>query len=98
MRRSRWLSPRPPASSGPPAASISHDTCTRIAAAQASLGRVPDSDRLKTARDSYRAYETGDRDLIESVLADDFTFYSPPDPGLDRAQYFERCWPNAARL
>jgi ketosteroid isomerase-like protein len=51
--------------------------------------------RLDLARDAYRAYETGDRDLIESLLADDLRFYSPPDPGIDRTTYFERCWPNA---
>jgi ketosteroid isomerase-like protein len=51
--------------------------------------------RLDLARDAYRAYETGDRDQIESLLADDLTFYSPPDPGIDRTTYFERCWPNA---
>ena len=22
-------------------------------------------------------------------------FFSPADPGIDRARYFERCWPNA---
>ena len=53
------------------------------------------SDRLKIARDCYEAYESGDRRLLEEHLADDFTFYSPPDPGIDRATYFERCWPNA---
>ena len=42
-----------------------------------------------------RAYESGDRRAIEELLTDDFTFYSPPDPGIDRATYFERCWPNA---
>ena len=52
-------------------------------------------DRLQVARDAYGAYETGDRRVIENVLADDFTFYSPPDPGIDRKRYFERCWPNA---
>ena len=52
-------------------------------------------DRLQVARDAYGAYETGDRLVIENVLADDFTFYSPPDPGIDRKRYFERCWPNA---
>lgn len=50
------------------------------------------------ARDSYRAYETGDRDLIESLLAEDFTFHSPADQALDRSGYFERCWPNAQTL
>jgi ketosteroid isomerase-like protein len=53
------------------------------------------ADRLQIARHCYRAYEVGDRSLIEQHLADDFTFYAPPDPGIDRATYFERCWPNA---
>jgi ketosteroid isomerase-like protein len=53
------------------------------------------ADRLKLARDAYRAFEVQDRELIESLLTDDFVFYSPPDPGIDRADYFERCWPNA---
>jgi ketosteroid isomerase-like protein len=52
-------------------------------------------DRVELARASYGAYESGDRSAIEGLLSDDFTFYSPPDPGIDRATYFERCWPNA---
>ena len=52
-------------------------------------------DRLELVRDCYRAYETRDRAALDRVLSDDFTFYSPPDPGIDRAAYFERCWPNA---
>jgi ketosteroid isomerase-like protein len=52
-------------------------------------------DRLQLARDAYRAYETGDRSVIEKLLSEDFTFYSPADVGIDRARYFERCWPNA---
>jgi ketosteroid isomerase-like protein len=55
-------------------------------------------DRLQTVRDSYGAYESGDRGVIEEILSEDFTFYSPPDPGIDRAAYFERCWPNAGRF
>jgi len=53
---------------------------------------------LQLARDAYRAYESGDRELIESLLADDLVFYSPPDPGIDREHYFERCWPNAGMI
>ena len=53
------------------------------------------ADRLAIARDCYHAYETGDRRLVEDRLTDDFTFYSPADIGIDRARYFERCWPNA---
>jgi ketosteroid isomerase-like protein len=51
--------------------------------------------REELTRRAYRAYETGDRALIEDLLSEDFTFSSPPDPQLNRAQYFERCWPNA---
>ena len=36
--------------------------------------------------------------MVEDLIADDFTFYSPPDPGIDRAAYFERCWPNSENL
>jgi ketosteroid isomerase-like protein len=56
------------------------------------------SDRLQTVRDSYGAYESGDRSALEEILSDDFTFFSPPDPGIDRVSYFERCWPNADLL
>ena len=56
---------------------------------------MPSTNRLQLARDAYLAYESGDRQLIESLLADDLVFYSPPDPGIDRDAYFERCWPNA---
>src|SRR4051794_30299826 len=55
------------------------------------------ADRLALARASYEAYETGDRSVLEDLLADDFVFYAPPDPGIDRATYFERCWPNHER-
>jgi ketosteroid isomerase-like protein len=54
--------------------------------------------RLKLAREAYGAYESGDRRVIEGLLSDDFTFYSPADAGIDRAMYFERCWPNAALI
>ena len=56
------------------------------------------ADRLQTVRDCFAAYESGDRRLLDDHLAEDFTFFSPPDPGLDRATYFERCWPNAETL
>lgn len=59
---------------------------------------MSESERIELARSAYRAYETGDRELIESLLAEDLVFYSPPDPGIDRATYFERCWPNAETL
>lgn len=35
--------------------------------------------------------------MIERILADKFSFSSPHDVGLDRAGYFERCWPGAGK-
>jgi len=59
---------------------------------------MPAQDRLQLVRDAYGAYESGDRSVIEALLSEDFTFYSPPDPGIDRTTYFERCWPNAGTI
>jgi ketosteroid isomerase-like protein len=55
-------------------------------------------DRKEMVRASYGAYESGDRQVLEDLLADDFRFWSPPDPGIDRATYWERCWPNHESL
>jgi ketosteroid isomerase-like protein len=52
-------------------------------------------DRLKLVRDLFAAYESGDRGVVEELLSEDFTFYSPADVGIDRVRYFERCWPNS---
>ena len=54
-------------------------------------------DRLSRARDCYLAFASGDREVIEDLLADDLTFSSPADVGLDRAGYFERCWPHSGQ-
>jgi ketosteroid isomerase-like protein len=53
------------------------------------------ADRIELARASYAAFQTGDPGALEDMLAEGFTFYSPPDPGIDRDTYWERCWPNA---
>jgi ketosteroid isomerase-like protein len=56
-------------------------------------------DRIELAKACYRAYETGDRELIEGLIGPEFTFHSPADEaGLDRDGYFERCWPNGDNL
>ena len=56
------------------------------------------NDRLELVRACYRAYESGSRDVLEEALSDDFTFFSPTDPGIDRERYFERCWPNTRSI
>jgi ketosteroid isomerase-like protein len=53
------------------------------------------ADRTRIARDVYLAYASGERRVVEEALSDDFVFSSPADVGIDRARYFERCWPNA---
>jgi ketosteroid isomerase-like protein len=46
----------------------------------------------------YTAYEEKDRQAIELLLSDDFTFSSPLDDHIDRASYFKKCWPNSERI
>ncbi|MDR6288767.1 ketosteroid isomerase-like protein [Inquilinus ginsengisoli] len=55
-------------------------------------------DVVAIARASYAAYVTKDRTAIETLIADDFHFTSPLDNRIDRATYFERCWPNSASI
>ncbi len=55
-------------------------------------------DRLEITRSLYAAYETGDPSALYDRLAPDLQFFSPADPGIDLATYFERCWPNAHRI
>ena len=52
------------------------------------------SDAAATVRACYQAYVDSDRNTIEALISDAFRFTSPLDNGLDRATYFERCWPN----
>ena len=51
-------------------------------------------DLTRHVRDYFRAYETGDRALIEDNMAEGFTFTSPFDDAIGRQDYFRRCWPN----
>jgi hypothetical protein len=53
--------------------------------------------RTQQARELYLAFAAGDRDRVERILAEGFTFSSPVDVALDRAGYFERCWPGAGQ-
>jgi ketosteroid isomerase-like protein len=46
------------------------------------------------ARRVFGAFETGDRDALEALIAEEFHFSSPYDDRIDRAAFFERCWPN----
>lgn len=51
-----------------------------------------------TIKRCFTAYNAKDRDTVERLLSSTFTFTSPYDNGIDRATYFERCWPNSDRI
>ena len=55
-------------------------------------------DALAVARRCYQAYVDKDRATLEALMGDEFHFTSPLDNRLDRATYFERCWPNSECL
>jgi ketosteroid isomerase-like protein len=51
----------------------------------------------KVVREYYTAYEKKDWNILESILAPDFTFSSPAgDNHISLKVYKERCWPNSA--
>jgi ketosteroid isomerase-like protein len=59
--------------------------------------RKPASGRSKSdvIRMCFAAYKAKDRKVVEDLLTEDFRFTSPYDDEIDRATYFERCWPNS---
>jgi ketosteroid isomerase-like protein len=46
----------------------------------------------------FNAYRAQDRETAERLLADHLTFTSPQDDHIDRATYFQRCFPTAGRF
>lgn len=53
-----------------------------------------DTKLTTVVRAYFGAYESENREVAETLLAEGFTFTSPNDDGIDKATYFERCWPN----
>lgn len=51
----------------------------------------------RLAQRSYGAFAAGNRKIFQKHLAENFAFASPLDVRLDRAGYFERCWPGAGQ-
>jgi ketosteroid isomerase-like protein len=46
-------------------------------------------------RSLFAAYESRDRKSLEELLSEDFRFTSPYDDRIDKATYFDRCWPTS---
>lgn len=59
---------------------------------------MPESVHLQLVRACFAAYENEDRNAIERLLGPGLVFSAPPDVGIDRRTYFERCWPNAGQI
>ena len=53
-------------------------------------GRIPG-----LVRRYFHAFQDADREAMEALLDDGFTFTSPWDDHIDRAAWFARCWPFA---
>jgi ketosteroid isomerase-like protein len=59
---------------------------------------MPAINRERIARETYGAYESGNREMLAKHLAPDFRFFSPADVGIDLLAYWVRCWPNAETI
>jgi ketosteroid isomerase-like protein len=53
---------------------------------------------IDLVRHCFAAYVAKDREALEALLAADFTFSSPLDDHISRAEYFARCWPNSEKM
>lgn len=49
-------------------------------------------------RRNFASYVGGDRATAESLIDEDFVFTSPQDDHIDRATFFERCFPTSDRF
>lgn len=47
---------------------------------------------------AFRYYLAQDRDAAVALYADEFRFTSPQDDHIDKAAFFERCFPTAGRV
>jgi hypothetical protein len=57
------------------------------------------SNHAELIKQFYEAFSKVDRnEFVENLLAHDFTFSAPPDPFLNRNEFFEKCWPNGGSL
>ena len=58
----------------------------------------PPSEPADVVRRLFASYLAQDRDATEQLVAAEFTFTSPQDDPIDRAAYFDRCFPTASRF
>ncbi|MBV8159994.1 MAG: nuclear transport factor 2 family protein [Acidimicrobiia bacterium] len=54
--------------------------------------------KTETVRAMFESYQKQDRQAAARLLADEFQFTSPQDDHIDKATFFDVCFPTAARL
>lgn len=59
---------------------------------------MPSIAGTEVVRACMESYVAQDRERAERLIADDYRFTSPQDDHIDRAAFFERCFPTAERL
>jgi ketosteroid isomerase-like protein len=55
-------------------------------------------DNVQVVAEAFRCYHDHDREAALDLYAEDFRFTSPQDDHIDKAAYFEQCFPTADRL
>ena len=55
-------------------------------------------DKASVIRALFASYHNKDRAALERIFSDDFRFTSPYDDAIDKAAYFERCWPTSQHI
>ncbi|MFF3244612.1 nuclear transport factor 2 family protein [Streptomyces sp. NPDC002870] len=53
---------------------------------------------VNVVRACLESYIAQDRETADRLIAEDFVFTSPQDDHIDRAAFFERCFPTADRF
>jgi hypothetical protein len=56
------------------------------------------NDRVSVVEQAFRLYREQDEVAARPLYAEDFTFTSPQDDHIDKAAFFERCFPTASRM
>jgi ketosteroid isomerase-like protein len=56
------------------------------------------NDRVAVVEQAFRLYREQDEAAARPLYAEDFTFTSPQDDHIDKAAFFERCFPTASRM
>ena len=54
--------------------------------------------RAALVRRLFDCYQRRDRDGLAAMMADDFRFTTPYDDSIDKARYFELCWPTSMQI